>query len=88
MIKLSSDSGPAPEPSKPKIPDTKLLSIVNYTINLILAKEELANDWERSFVSSLYLFLLQCNRMTEKQDHIFIKIKDWIEKELGVSLNV
>jgi competence protein CoiA len=85
MIKACRESEPASKP-QPKISDMKLLSIVDYTNNLIQANEMLANEWESSFVSNLYLFLLKGNSITEKQIQSFTKIKVRVEKELGISL--
>jgi competence protein CoiA len=71
---------------KPKILDKQLVSVVEFTNNLIHADQKLANDWERSFVANMLSLLLNGNEMTEKQHQIIIKIKNRVEKELGISL--
>ncbi|MEH7249257.1 hypothetical protein V7114_21075 [Neobacillus niacini] len=82
MIKWQRDN----RPNIPKMDEDELL-VLDYTSNLLKAKPELANEWEREFVSKMYGLSKRGFNLSEKQERHVRSIIKRIEQQLDISLS-
>jgi competence protein CoiA len=62
-------------------------STLEYIINLLLARPELSNEWEKSFMKNMWVLIKSKNVLSEKQLNRVLEIKNRIEKALQISLS-